>query len=228
MKLPGRTRARAGTAVVALLLLTGCGQLTPGTAAVVNGSRITHDEVTALADAQCLAADQVAEAGESQSIAISSIKRQSLGLLMDTELSLQFAREENIDVPRGLATAFYNQLEPSIKPLPAEARVVLEDVFRTYAQGRAALVQAGGQATGQQPSLENVQQLLEAGVGARDAWLEEAEIETDPRYAPSPEGYPGGGDASVSRADSEFAKGAASVEPDPKWVSGLPAGQKCG
>lgn len=228
MKLGGRATARAGAGLAVLLLLTGCGQLTPGTAAVVNGERITHDEVTALADAQCLAADQAAEAGGTQAMAISSIKQQSLGLLMDTELSLQYAASQDITPPTGLATAFYNQLEPSIEPLPADARVVLEDVFRTYSEGRAALVAVGADVTGQEASLENVQQLLQAGLEARDAWLSESEIETDPRYAPSPEGYPGGGDASVSQPDSAFAKDSTSREPDPQWISGLPAGQKCG
>ena len=82
-----RTRKRASERVlfaavssaVALLLLTGCGEITPGTAAVVNGTRITNDEVDDLARAQCVAADRAAKSGESTSMAISRVKRQSLG-----------------------------------------------------------------------------------------------------------------------------------------------------
>ncbi len=220
---------RVALAAASLVLLTGCGQLTPGTAAVVNGTRITHDQVTDLADAQCLAADQAAQtSGSSQSMAVSKLKQQSLGLLMDTRLSLQFGEDQDITAPPGLATAFYGQLEPSIKPLPEKARDVLVPVFRRWAEGRAVLVAAGGEATGQQPNQSNVDQLLQSGLEARDAWLKTADIETDPRYAPSPEGYPGGGDASVSRAGSDFAKGAVADQQEPEWISGLPAGQKCG
>ncbi len=51
---------------------------------------------------------------------------------------------------------------------------------------------------------------------------------TDPRYAPSKDGFPGGGDGSVSRASSGFAKGATATKADAKFVAGLPASQKCG
>ncbi len=57
-----KLRVWAVPAVAALLLLTGCDQLSPGTASVVNGTRITNDEVEAVADAQCVAADEAAQA----------------------------------------------------------------------------------------------------------------------------------------------------------------------
>jgi hypothetical protein len=212
----------------ALLLLSGCGQLTPGTAAVVNGTRISNAEVKDLADAQCAAADQAAKSGQSQTMAVSRVKQQSLGLLMDTELSLQFAEAKGITPDKSLVNGFYGQLEQGIAGLPEQTRAELEDVFHRWAEGRAALVQAGSKATGQQASSSNLQQLLNAGLQARDGWLKNADISTDPRYAPSKEGYPGGGDSSVSRAGSDFAKGAGAQQPDPTWVSGLPASQKCG
>lgn len=218
----------APTATLALLLLTGCGAITPGTAAVVNGTRITNDQVNALAAAQCVAADRAARSGNSTATAISQVKQQSLGLLMDTELSLQYAADENIEAPRSLAQAFYSQLEPSITPLPSKERTVLTDVFTNWARGRAVLVTAGSQATSQAPSSDNIDQLISAGLQKRTSWLKSAKIETDPRYAPSERGFPGGGDGSVSRAGSDFAKSAGSSKPDPKFVAGLPASQKCG
>jgi hypothetical protein len=230
-----KLRRRAGiravpAAAVALLLLTGCGgDMTPGTAAVVNGSRITDDEVKALADAQCTAADVAAEAGNATTAAVSRVKRQSLGLLMDIELSEQYAEAEGIEPQKTLADGFYNQLEPGITPLPGKARTVLADVFQAWAEGRAILVQAGSRSTGEEIGFTNVEQLLNAGLQDRETWLKKADIETNPRYGPNENGFPGGGDSSVSRARSDFAKGAGGTgEPDPEWVSGLPSGQKCG
>ncbi|MEO7351238.1 MAG: hypothetical protein ABIR34_10640 [Marmoricola sp.] len=233
MKFRGQPSKRARvwaapSAALALLLLTGCGEITPGTAAVVNGSRITNDDVNDLAAAQCVAADRAAKSGNSTAMAISKVKQQSLGLLMDTELSLQYAKDQDIVPEKTLAKGFYNQLEPGITPLPGKARAVLTDVFATWAQGRAILVTAGSKSTGQEPSFTNLDQLISAGLQDRTTWMKGAKIETDPRYAPSKGGFPGGGDGSVSRAGSTFAKGARSAKPDPKFVAGLPASQKCG
>jgi hypothetical protein len=230
VKLRGRTGIQAvAAAAVALLLLTGCGDMTPGTAATVNGTRITDDEVKDLADAQCTAADEAAKSGNSTAAAVSRVKRQSLGLLMDIELSHQYAEAEGIKPQKTLVDGFYNQLEPGITPLPGKARTVLADVFQSWAEGRAILVQAGSESTGQEIGFTNVEQLLNAGLQDRESWLKKADIETNPRYAPNENGFPGGGDGSVSRARSDFAKSAGGTgEPDPAWVSGLPAGQKCG
>ena len=229
MKLRGRVRVRAvPAAALALLVLTGCGTITPGTAAVVNGTRITNHEVNDLAAAQCFAADRAAAAGNSTAMAVSRVKQQSLGLLMDTELSRQYAEDEGIEPQKFLAKAFFSQIEPEIRRLPGKTRTVLTDVFQSWATGRAILVQAGSKATGQAPSPTNLDQLTSAGLRARDSWLKKATIVTDARYAPSKEGFPGGGDGSVSRASSDFAKGEGATQADPKWVGALPASQKCG
>jgi hypothetical protein len=214
--------------VLATLVVSGCSQLTPGTAAVVNGTRISNDQVQDLAQAQCTAADKAKAAGQSQTMSISRVKAQSLGLLMDTELSLQYAKDEKITPDTSLVNGFYSQFEPGITPLPTKARTTLTDVFGSWAKGRAILVQAGAESTGQQVSLDNLQQLLDAGLKDRTTWLKKASIDTDPRYAPGKDGFPGNGDGSVSKASSTFAKAAGAAQQDPSFVSGLPAGQKCG
>jgi len=89
-------------------------------------------------------------------------------------------------------------------------------------------VEAGSESTGTAVSFTNVEQLLNAGLKDRDAWLKKAKITTDPRYSPNKAGYPGSGDGSVSRAGSDFAKSSVATKTDPKWVSGLPANQRCG
>ncbi len=114
------------------------------------------------------------------------------------------------------------------RQLPKKPRTVLEDLFQDWADSRAVLVQAGSDATGQQPSQDNVEQLLNAGLQARAKWMQTADVDTDPRYAPGEDGLPGGGDGSVSERGSDFAKDAGAEKTDPEWVGGLPANQKCG
>jgi len=223
-----KLRVWAVPAVAALLLLTGCDQLSPGTASMVNGTRITEDEVAAVADAQCVAADAAAQAGGATATAMSRVHQQSLFLLIDAEISKQYAEEEGLEPSEGLAEAFFSEFEQSLAELPEKPRTVLEGLFKDWADSRAVLVQAGSEATGQPPSQENVEQLLQAGLQARAEWMQTAEIDTDPRYAPGEDGLPGGGDSSVSQPGSDFAKDAGAEEADPEWVGGLPANQKCG
>jgi hypothetical protein len=216
-------------AVLALLLLSGCSELTPGTASGVNGTKITNDQVDDLSEAQCDLRGTLTKAGSAPATSAARIKQESLGLLMDVELTRQFGKEESLTANKSLAAAFLGQVLPIFKPLPAEPRNEMTGVFTDWAKGRAILVEAGAAATGQQPTSENIEQLLNAGLKARDTWQKKIDIDTDPRYGPNKQGLPGaGGDGSVSKATSAFAKGSAATELDAKWVASLPAAQKCG
>lgn len=232
MKLRGRTTTRlwsAPAAVVALCLLSGCGELPPSTASVVNGTRITHDQVTDLSDAQCTLRGTLAESGTAPATSIARVNQESLSLLMDAELSLQFGEEESVTADTALTQAFFGQVEPVFEPLPEKARTEFTNVFQDWSKGRAILVAVGSKATGQDPSLENLEQLLNAGLQARQTWLDKAKIETNPLYGPDSQGFPTpGSDGSVSRPVSDFAKGGSVEQPDAEWVTGLPASQKCG
>lgn len=228
MKLRTTTRTLPAMAV-ALLLLTACGDLTPGTASVVNGTRITNDDVQELSSAQCVLRKQLKKSGQAPAASASRVRQESLGLLMDTELSKQFGESEGIEADKALAGAVFGQVSPFFEPLPEKDRTVFDEVFGEWAEARAILVQVGGEASRQQPSPENLEQLMNAGLAARQTWQKTADIETDPSFAPGKDGFPGGEDSSsVSRATSDFARGAAALEQDPNWVAGLPANQRCG
>ncbi len=230
MKLRGGTRVWAApVSVLALLLLSGCGELTPGTAAVVNGTKITRHQVDALSDAQCVLRGTLAKAGSASPTSTARIRQESLGLLMDAELSQQFGKKQKIEANSVLAAGYFGQIEPVFKPLPRKAREAFTSVFKEWSKGRAILVQVGSKTTGSKPTLQNLDQLLNAGLLARDAFLKKSSIETDPRYAPGKNGFPGGGaGGSVSKASSAFAKGGSAAKLDAKWLTGLPASQKCG
>lgn len=229
MKLPGGRAARAvPAAAIAVLLLTGCSDLTPGTAAVVNGTKISNSSVDRLSDAQCTLRQVLAKSDAAPAASFSRVKQDSLSLLLDTEVNTQFGTSEGIQADPLLTKGFLNQILPVFKPLPEKSRNEFVRVFRVWSKGRAILVQAGAEASGQQPSATNIDQLVASGLKVRSSWLKKADITTDARYAPDKDGFPGGGQGSVSEAGSTFAKDAAKAEPDADWVKALPASQQCG
>jgi hypothetical protein len=213
---------------VALLLLTGCGEITPGTASVVNGTRITNDEVNDLAEAQCSGVALAAKTQQGQASSRKKLEEGALSLLMDIRLNLDFGKSFGIEPRPASVKAIYAAIAPLIEALPAKHRPVTEGVFQRWAEARDVMTQIGEQTTGQQATPENGDAVINAAYQAREPWVKKAKIDTDPRYAPNEDGLPGTGDGSVSRPSSDFAKGASAAEPDPKWISGLPASQKCG
>lgn len=229
MKLPGGRAARAvPAAAIAVLLLTGCSDLTPGTAAVVNGTKISNSSVDRLSEAQCTLRQVLAKANTAPASSYSRVKQESLSLLMDSELSSQFGKSQDLKPDPLLTASVFNQVLPVFKPLPKKPRDEFIRVFREWSKGRALLAQAGGAASNQQPTAANLDQLVNAGLKARASWLKKADITTDARYAPDKDGFPGSGQGSISKAGSTFAKDAGKTTPSAKWVEGLPASQKCG
>ncbi|ROR89723.1 hypothetical protein [Nocardioides aurantiacus] len=225
-----RARWTRGIALIGAggVLLTGCSGLTPGTAAVVDGTRITSASVDRLAEAQCGAIEQAGQQGQSQPVALASIKQQSLQLLLDIEIDEAFAKDEGITAPKALVTYIDDQLQTQVQGLRGRPGEVLGETLQRYAASRAAVVQAGAEAAGQEASPENIEQLINAGLEQRDAWVKDADVDTDPRYSPDADGNPGGGSGSVSTAASEFAKQGSAEQADPAYVAALPASQKCG
>ncbi len=227
-KRPLGAAARAAAPLAALLLLTGCGQLGPGTAASVNGHRITMQQVDDLVDAQCDAAVRQGGGQPGSAMPLTQVQRRSLGLLLEIELTKQYAAAKHLKADPRVVEAYWSQYRGAIQQLPEQTAKVLSATFHDFAQIRAVLVDAGSRATGQPPSPSNLQDLTQAGLDARQKWLDDATVHTDPRFGPDQDGFPGAGDGSVSRPVSDFAKKASAAQADPEWVSSLPARQKCG
>ena len=215
-------------AVVAALTLSGCGSLSPGNASEVEGQKITMSSVDDLVEAQCDAVTASAQSGQATALPVSDIKRRSLGLLLDTEVSKQYAESQGVTPDKAVVDAIYGQFSQAIAALPAKPRAVLGDALQNWAEGRAGLVAVASEATGEEPSPSNLEQLMNAGVAARDEWQKGIDIETDPRFSPDASGFPAAGDGSVSEPASSFAKSSVATQVDPTWVATLPDSQKCG
>jgi hypothetical protein len=215
---------------VALLLLSGCSGsgLPPGTASDVNGTRITTTRVSDVAAAQCDLRDVLTKKQLAPAITAAQVNRESLSLLMDTELTKQFGASEDFKPDPLLSEAFLGRVQPLFTDLPADSKALMTEVFTVWADTRSILVEAGSDATGQKPTFSNADKLLEAGLQLREKWLKNAVITTDPRYAPDKDGYPSRDSASVSKARSTFAVDSEKETPSPAFLSGLPPNQKCG
>lgn len=211
-----------------LVGLTACGTLPPGVASTVNGTEITRDQVAEVSEAQCALREELAGTQQVPATSVSRINQESLGLLLDIELTRQFGEDQDIRSDPAIVRSLLTQVEPLFEPLGEADREVMTEVFRDWAEGRGVLAVAGSEETGQPVAAAQSEQLINAGLQVREQWLEDADVETDPRYGPDKDGFPGGGDGSVSKPTSDFAKGATAEQVDPAWLSGLPAGQKCG
>ena len=226
-----KLRAMSVPAVgLALVLLSGCSGsgLSPGTASDVNGTRITTSRVSDVAAAQCDLRDVLTEKQLAPAITAAQVNRESLSLLMDTELTKQFGASEDIDPDKLIGAAFLGRVQPLFTDLPADSKALMTEVFSLWADTRSILVKAGSAATGEKPSATNLDKLLEAGLQERQRWLKTAQLTTDPRYGPDKDGYPSRDSASVSKARSTFAVDAEKETPSPAFLSGLPPNQKCG
>jgi hypothetical protein len=227
-----RTRrlALAAAAVTGLVTLTGCGDsLAPGAASVVDGHTITRQQVDDLAAAQCAGVKVAAEQGQGQAVPRKQLTQRALGLLIDIRLNLDYGDSLGLHPRQSQVIADYAQVDPLIKALPSRYQGYLSDVFHDWARGRDMVEQVGEAATGTTANATNADQVLNAGYAKRETWLKkDASIHTDPVYAPGKVGWPGEGDSSVSRPVSSFAKSAGKAQPSASFVSGLPAGQRCG
>lgn len=223
-----RLRA-AGLATAGVLALTGCADVPPGAASVVNGHTITRAQVDQLADAQCAGVALAARQGQGQVVARKQLTQRALGLLIDIQLNLDFARSLELEPRPTKAAADFAQVTPLIDTLPTKYQPYLKNVFRRWADGRDMLTQLGENASGQAATQANAEQILNEGYAQRQTWLtKNADIDTSSIYSPGKVGWPGEGDSSVSQPVSSFAKSAASAQPSTAFLSGLPAGQRCG
>ena len=216
-----KLRAMGGTGGwLALLLLTGCGPAAAGHGL----GRQRHQDHRRPRSAtsptpSASAADEAAKAGGSRGHGHRrAVNQQSLCLLIDAELSQQYAETEGLEprqAPGGRpSSASSSRSSPT---LPEKPRTVLEDLFTRL--GRRAATSSSRSAARRPVSSRassNVEQLLNAGLQARGEVAEERPTSTPTRAThPARTASPAAATASVSEAGSDFAKDAGAEEPDP-------------
>jgi hypothetical protein len=228
--LPRGTTRLSALAAAAVVVLTGCGALHPGSAAVVGPTTITHDRVDALAAALCSANIKGAEASGQQApeLPTRGSREAALQVLVDSRLSQLFGREKDVEPNRRIVSQAMAQNRQAVELLPESQRDAFRQALEEYATGQSILVEAGRASLAAQGRTDVPDdQAFAEGERLRGEYLKSVEVEVDPRYGSFEKGTlrPGGTSLSVPASDS--ARAAAAAQPAAGFVSALPASQRC-
>jgi len=226
-------RRRWGLSVLvasALVVLTGCGSLQPGVAAVVGSATISHDEVDRVASALCSAnlGGAAARGEQAPELASRGARTGALQVLLDSELSRLFGEARGVEPDNKKLSAALAQNEPGIAVLPEDQRGDFRAALKDYAAGQLMLIEIGSRALaeqGQENAGDDV--ALSEGQRLRSEFVATIDVKLDPRYGTFTDEtlQPGGSELSVPT--SEGARAATQQEPPPQWVQTLPASQRC-
>lgn len=211
----------------AALALSGCG-LHPGAAAVVGDTTLSGAEVDDAAAALCSANITGAKArGEAKpDLASRGARQAALQLLVDTELSRQFAEAEGIEPDPSQVSTALAQNRQTIDLLPEDRQDDFTDILRGYAEGQLVLIEAGRAALGDDSAAQDA--AVSAGTKLRNRWARSVDVEVDPRYGTYARGTLTPASGSLSLPVSQRAAAGANADPAASWVAGLPMSQKCG
>jgi len=221
----GRRGKLAALAAAAATTLAGCG-LTPGTAAVVESTTITHEQVDDVALAVCSANLASAEAGgqPAPTLATRGAREVALQILVESELSQQFGAAEGVEASRQQISQAVAQNESGIAMLPEEQQEDFRGALRDYAEGQLILIEVGRASLGGE--VADAEAIAE-GSRLRGEFVESLHVEIDPRYGRFEEGTFQRGGTSLSVPASAEALAGSQAQPGDAFVAALPASQQC-
>jgi hypothetical protein len=220
-RLPVRTGV---VAAAAALLLAGCGGTAPGVAAQVDGQRITDEEVDRFAEVLCSLGQLP---GTESGTPTRQARFNALSILLVTELGKQVGDLDAVD-PEDLAAA-KQQMAAGREQVPEESRDTFDQVADDYLESQFALIELGRGSLEEQGAGDgdNVDEAMAEGMRLVEQYVEEADVEVDPRYGRLDGGELVPESGSLSVPVSDFAVAAAGEQPTEELVGQLPASQKC-
>jgi hypothetical protein len=209
----------------ATMAVTGCG-VNPGAAAVVGSETITHDEVDDVALAVCSANLATARVSNQPlpTLASRGAREVALQILVETELSRQFGEEQGVEATGQQISQAVAQNEAGLALLPEDQREDFRTALREYAEGQLILAEIGRQSLGGNVSEE---QAIAEGQRLRSEFVQDVEVEVDPRYGSFEDGRFRRGGSSLSVPVSETARAGSKAQPGDSFVAALPASQQC-
>jgi len=216
-------------ALAAALLLTACGQVHPGAAAVVDGTRISLDEVDSLSEAYCRANLAIAEA-QGQPVTPErgvESRRRVLGGMLQLEIARRAADSLGVEVEASsyaVDEAEFAELLDAVGDEHADDVVTL---VRMNAETNALLLAIGAHELGQDASEVDPEQAGPAGQELVSEFGRDLEIDIDPRLGLSPDGAVLPETGSLSVAVSEEAKTPLDPEGATSGLDTLPESQVC-
>lgn len=214
----------------AALSLSACSGAEGGRAAQVGDATISTSDVDFLTRMQCDALDAAAKDGQqAQTVPTRLVRSDMVNALVLSEINAQLAEEGDGDYDTATYRQAMDDFEQAVQAAPAEDRDRFRELVGDFYKGQLqvfALAKAKLASVGfTEPGNDELSQAVESLQGN---YRDQVEITVDPVYGPDDKGNAGVQDGSLSKAISKYAKQAASSQPDPQWIAGLPAGQRCG
>jgi hypothetical protein len=221
----GRRTKLAAVAAGAAVALGGCG-LHPGAAAVVGSETISHEQVDDVAAAVCTANVATSRASNQPppQLANRGAREVAVQILLETELSQQFGEHAGVEATPQDVSQAVAQNENGLMLLPEEQRQDFRAALREYAESQLLLIEVGKQELGEDASDSEA---LRVGLQQRAEWVEQIDVEVDPRYGRFVEGSYRRGGTGLSVPVTEQALGGEAEQPSSTFISSLPRSQQC-
>ncbi|MDQ6642753.1 MAG: hypothetical protein M3Y66_09700 [Actinomycetota bacterium] len=210
---------------VALLTLTGCGMAHPGVAVQIGNTSISRDEVNTITRIQC---DLVKRQQGGTAQARTKMAQATVNILIESAVDNLYGASVGATYDGSVLRAAVQQFRTNVATLAPKDQDAIVKAFTDYQRGQLMLKTVGEQKLMQQGQKSPaVTQAVNEGHMLATAWATKLDIQIDPRYSPGRSNQAGGGDGSISRSVSAYAKSAAGAT-SPSFVAALPSGLRCG
>jgi hypothetical protein len=220
-----KSQSSGVVAVLAVLVLTGCGALRPGTAVEVGDETITTSRLDEVTSDFCRAIEPQLE-GEAESIQNSFLRSYVAGTMALRSVADQVAADFGVEAGGEEYLQQLADLQQGVQSVPEDIREYVIEV-----ESAAAYVEAIQAAVGEQV-LDGVGEDAELAAAGReefDAWISENGVEFDPSLNTEiKDGVFSIRDAAVSFAVSERATSGMAEQPNSVAARQLTEAQRCG
>jgi hypothetical protein len=208
---------------LALLVLSGCAGLQPGAAATIGDESIRRSQVDDVTRISCdLGVGQGAQPR-------SAVSRDIVNAMVTTRTDTLYAESVGASYDKAQLQTRVQQLKDSLTKLSDTDRDLYVQVVGDYLRSQLMITDVGTKALKEKGTAKpGNDEALNEGSKLSAAWVKKhLDVQIDPRYNPGASGKAGGGDGSVSRPVSPYAKSAAGAA-KPAFVTALPAELRCG
>jgi peptidyl-prolyl cis-trans isomerase SurA len=209
--------------VLAGVLLSSCGALHPGAAAVVGDKTISMSKVDQVAGDYCHAITKQLQ-GDSQVVPLNFFRGGVAGSLALRSAAEQLAAEYGVQ-PESVYDHKVTELQKATVNVPDQYQDAVIEVESTsaYVEGVQAAVGAA-----QDPKLGYIE-AQKAGQSIFNDWLAQHEVTFDPSLGVTlQKGNIARQDGSLSYAVGSVARNGGAANPDHEYASALPSSHRCG
>lgn len=210
---------------LALLTLSGCAGLHPGAAAQVGDVRITRSHVDDITRIRCALTKTQGGAAQPRG----TVQQGTLNVLVESARDNLYGQAVHASYDEATLRTQTQQFADSLKNLSASDKAAIVAEYRSSVKGALLLADVGAKSLKAKGTAKpGIDVSVNEGSRLAAAWAKKhLDVEIDPRFNPGRSGQAGGGDGSVSRPVSAYAKAAAGT-PGAAFVTALPSGMRCG